>query len=217
MTRTQKKLVDRNVVNPNIDTKWFHDTLRDLGMSLREYERHPEIKAPSGQISRMFRGMRHFGPDDAKKFSRVTGADFTEVVRRAGGLETEDVVGQHVIPVEGWVDNARRVHFKGVKGPRKVLRPPDMAKGAIALRYQTERTDLDAYDGAIIYCRPLGSMDVGMINRWCYVRLKDGGYVIRILKRGSSSRVFTLHNDNDRDVMADVEIAAAAAIDWIKM
>lgn len=213
-TVAKENVPERTIVNPNIDTEWFVHKLQDLGMSLREYERHPEVQAASGLASRIFRGMRHFGPNDARKFARVTGVDFTEVVRRAGGFTAEDLEIA-AIPVTGWIDAKRLVHFKGLKGDKKVIAPPDLGSGAIALRYQTAGSVLDTEDGAVLYCRPLGKLDIAMLNRWCYIKLEDGRYVMRVLKRGASTRVFNLVGASE-DAIEGAEVEAASVVEWVR-
>lgn len=217
MARAMKKVIDRTVVNPNIDTQWFVNTLRDLKISLRGYDRHPEVKGATGYATRLFRGMKQFSTEDGRMFSRVTGTDFNEVMKRAVGLAEADtdVADSRMVVVEGWVDLTRRVRSDGLLGPRRVTLPPDMGSGTIALRYQTQGTNLDAMDGAIIYCRPLGPFNPEMLNRWCYVKIAKGGVrLIRILKKGSSAGRFNLWNDTDVD--ADVEIVSAAAVEWMR-
>lgn len=211
-----KKVIDRTVVNPNIDTPWFKNKLKDIGLSLREYEKRPEVKEAVGYASRLFRGMKQFSTEDGRMFSRVTGTDFNEVMKRAIGLAEadSDVADSRMVVVEGWVDPTRRVRSDGLLGPRRVTLPPDMGSGTIALRYQTQGTNLDAMDGAVIYCRPLSPFNHEMLNRWCLIKPKKGPRVIRILKRGSSSRAFNLWNDSD--VTPDVEIMSAAVIEWMR-
>lgn len=212
MARALKKVIDRTTVNANIDTQWFKNVLRDLNLSQREYEMR--VDAAVGHASRLFRGMKRFTSQDAERFCRVTGADLTEVVRRAGGLDESDLPDTRAVPVAGWVDPARRVHVKGLAGPRRVVLPPDMAQGTIALRYQTRGANLDAVDGAVIYCRPLGPFDHGMLDRWCYVQLPDGTKMIRVIKRGSSSRAFNLWNDGD--VTANAKVESASVVEWMQ-
>jgi hypothetical protein len=222
VARAMKKVTtERTIVNPNIDTQWFVNTLRNLGISMREYEKRHRAKRAVGAASRLFRGMRQFSSEDGKIFSQVTGVSFDEVMRKAGGVGEYEFYGltdgdstTGIIPVTGWIDAARGVHFKNIKGPRKVTLPLDMDKSTIALRYQTQGTNLDAMDGAVIYCQPLGPLAIQMLNRWCVVRLEKGGHVVRILKKGRSPRMFNLWND--ADLQADVEVAAASAIEWAR-
>lgn len=201
----------RTVVNKRINTRWFTRTLKDQGMTGRGYAR--KIDSQSATVSRMFRGLRRFGLEDAEQFSKITGASIEEVLKNAG-LSMDDVTRQHAIKVAGWLDKDRRIHPK-VKAPRTVSAPAGLVGDALAYRYQTAKTDLDALDGAVIYCRPLGDLSIDMLNRWCIVRLDDGSEMLRIIKKGSRANRFNLFVDGV-EMEKDQIIDAAAVVEWAK-
>jgi hypothetical protein len=203
----------RTVINPNIDSEWFENTLRDLDISIRSYAKRPEVKSSHSVISRMFRGKKQFTPNDGRTFSQVTGAPYSEVMKRAGGF-TETEIGEG-LAVVGWLDEKRRVHVEGVRGPKKVALPPDMSSGSVALRYQTAGTALASMDGAVIYCRPLGMFDSEMLGHWCCVKVRGGGRLVRILKKGRAGK-FDLLDYDDRARMDGVEVEAASRVEWVK-
>lgn len=201
----------RTLVNKRINTRWFVRTLKDRGMTGRGYAR--KIESQSATVSRMFRGLRRFGLEDAEQFSKITGASIEEVLANAG-LSMDDVTREHAIKVAGWIDKDRRIHPK-VKGPRTVSAPAGLVGDALAYRYQTAKTELEALDGAVIYCRPLGELSIDMLNRWCVVRLRDGDEMLRIIKRGSRAGRFNLFVDGT-EMEKDHVIEAAAIVEWAR-
>lgn len=203
--------MSRALVNKKINTRWFKRVLEDQKMSERAYGRL--VGEDTAIVNRKFRGLRRFGIDDAEQFSRVTGATLEEVLKNAG-MELEDLQRQRVAKLAGWIDGGRRIHPK-VRGPKNVIAPPDAITGTLAYRYQTEGTGLEAMDGAITYCRPLGDLDIGMLGRWCIVRLRDGTELVRVVNKTRTAGRFDLW-DETKERERSVLIDAAALVEWVK-
>lgn len=200
----------RAVVNKRINTRWFRRVLEDNKISVREYDRL--TKQASGTSSRLFRGRRHFGLEDAEIFARLTGADLVEVLKNAG-LEVENMQGKRTVDVVGWIDATRRLHLKS-RGAKTALAPPDASDATIAYRYWCADTELEALHGAVIYFRPLGPVEPRMLGRWCVVRLADDRELVRVLQKGSKPGRCRVCVD-ERDAGSDAVVKAAALVDWL--
>lgn len=209
----------RPVLNPNVDEHWFKKTLKDQKISARQLSKL--MKKHEGTVNRMFRGVQRISLEDAADLSRFLGVPIQEVLIHSG-LDP-NIVGSATgtLPVAGHIDATRRVHRAGtngtgkLKGPRTVEAPPSTIAGMLALRYHTTGTPLDVLDSAVIYCRPLGDLTVDMMNRWCVVRVKGGEELVRVLRRGSRQGRFSLWSDEE-ETHRDVELEAAAVVEWMK-
>lgn len=214
----------RTLVNKRINTRWFHRVLEDNKLSVRDYDRLS--KQATGTSSRLFRGRRHFGLEDAETFVRLTGANLVEVLR-AAGLEMDNMQDGRTVNVAGWIDATRRLHpSRGSgqrgspssqgKGAKTALAPPDASDATLAYRYQCEGSAIDALHGAVIYFRPLGPVEPRMVGRWCVVRLPDGREIVRIIAAKSAKDRYRLCTD-ERDTGADATVKAAAVVEWVKL
>jgi len=201
----------RAIVNKRINTRWFSQTLKDLGLSQRQYAE--KVGQHNAAINRMFRGRRHFRLEDAETFCKVTGASIEDVLANAG-LSIEDITGERMVKVVGWIDGTHAIHPR-VKGPRSVIAPPGSLDDTLAYRFQTSRTELDAMDGAVIYCRPFGDPSIDMLNRWCVVKLKSGEELMRVLKRGARAGRFNLWI-NGEEKEAGVILEGCSAVEWMR-
>lgn len=203
----------RAVVNKRINTRWFRRVLEDNRLSVRDYDRLS--KQSSGTSSRLFRGRRHFGLEDAETFARLTGANLVEVLRNAG-LEMDNIQGnKRTVNVVGWIDATRRLHLK-TKGPKTALAPPDATDATLAYRYWCAGSTLEAMHGAVIYFRPLGPITPAVLGRWCVVRLTDDRELARIVCNGSKGGKYLLRED-ERDTGSEAAIKAAAVVEWVKL
>lgn len=200
----------RAVVNKKINTRWFRRVLEDNKISVREYDRL--TKQATGTSSRLFRGRRHFGLEDAETFVRLTGANLVDVLRNAG-LEMDNVQGERMVEVVGWIDSTKRLHLKA-KGSKFVPAPPDATEATLAYRYWCEGSAIESLHGAVIYFRPLDRITPAMLGRWCVVRLADGRELVRILNRGAAGK-YRLCTD-ERDTGSDAVVKAASVVDWMK-
>lgn len=212
----------RAIVNKRINTRWFHRVLEDNKISVREYDRM--TKQSTGTSSRLFRGRRHFGFEDAETFVRVTGANLVEVLKNAG-LEMENAQNTQTVEIAGWIDATRRLHTPPgsgrrdkpsaqSKGSKFALAPPDATDATLAYRYWCKGSMLEVMHGAVIYFRPLGPITPVMLDRWCVVRLADNRELVRIVHKGSKGK-YRLCED-ERDTGSDAAVKAAAVAEWVK-
>lgn len=199
----------RAIVNKRINTRWFRRVLEDNKISVREYDRL--TKQATGTSSRLFRGRRHFGLEDAETFVRLTGANLVEVLRNAG-LEMDNAQGIRTVNVAGWIDGTRRLHLKP-KGAKTALAPPDATDATLAYRYWCAGSMIEAMHGAVIYFRPLGPVEPAMLGRWCVVRLADDRELVRIIHKGARGR-YRLCAD-ERDTGDETIVKAAAVVEWV--
>lgn len=213
----------RAIVNKRINTSWFRRVLEDNKLSVREYDKL--TKQAIGTSSRMFRGRRHFGLEDAEEFVRLTGANLVEVLRNAG-LEIDNLQGSRTVSVTGWIDATRQLHpsqgsgrrekpSSQGKGAKTALAPPDATDATLAYRYWCAGSMLEAMHGAVIYFRPLGPVEPRMVGRWCVVRLADGRELMRVLGEKGKQGRYRLCVD-ERDTGAEATVKAAALVDWVK-
>lgn len=204
----------RPTLNPDVDTQYFKNLLRDKKLSGREVS--IQMDANTNTVSRLITGKQRFHLQDVVKMSRILGVPKDEILKHTG-LDLEGTEGATNVKVVGYIDPARRIHTGKwkIRGSRTVDAPPGVSEDTIAYRYQTDGSQLDAMDGAIIYCRPPGHLDVEMMNRWCVVRTRDGEELVRVLKRGSRSGRYDLWNDA-KEIKADVIVEAAAVIEWMR-
>lgn len=183
------------LVNPDIDTAWFHEKLRDKGMSLSELARL--LGVDKGTLSLRFSGKRHIRAAFAADLARVLGQPYTEVMKRAGvdmrGTRATTNEPQ-ALPLVGWIDGAGKVTIIDWKSKEREFEVSgSFPSDSLCLQYRTTHTSNDIYDGWLaVICPPKAPDDGEMLDRYCIVGLKSGAVVQRVVRRGYAAGLYTL-------------------------
>lgn len=141
------------------------------------------------QMSLLLSGQRKMTIEYASEIARLLSVPVGDVLRNAGISVTGPIVNgepdQVSIAMVGWIDSDYNVHLDWTnKGPKVTINcglPPT----AVAVQFRTAQTWLDVYDGWIVVTLPPSQIDPeAMVNRYCFVGLKDGRTLLRLIKRG---------------------------------
>lgn len=183
------------VVNPDIDTAWFHARLRDKNMSMSQLAKLLGIDKAS--VSLRFSGKRHIRAAFAADLARILGQPYAEVMKRAGvdmrGTGAT-VTGPQSIPLVGHIDGNGKVTIIDWRSREREF---DIAgsfpSDTVCLQYRTTHTKNDIYDGWLAVISPPRKIDDGdMLDRYCIVGLRDGSIYQRVVRRGYNPGMYTL-------------------------
>ena len=183
------------IVNPDIDTAWFHAKLKDKNMSLSELARL--LGVDKGTLSLRFSGKRRILANFAADLARVLGQPYPEVMKRAGvdmrGTRATTNEPQ-AVPLVGWINGDGGVTIIDWKSREREFEVSgSFPSDSICLQYRTTQSANDMYDGWLaVISPPQKPDDAEMLDRYCIVGLAGGGIVQRVVRRGYAPGMYTL-------------------------
>lgn len=184
-----------DVLNPDIDTAWFHAKLKDKNMSLSELARL--LGVDKATLSLRFRGKRHIRAAFAADLARVLGQPYAEVMKRAGvdmrGTRATTNEPQ-AVPLVGWIGGDGKVTIIDWKSKEREFEVSGaFPSDSLCLQYRTTQSASDMYDGWLAIISPQKAPDdAEMLDRYCIVGLKGGAVVQRVIRRGYAPGMYTL-------------------------
>lgn len=195
-----------------IDTKWFHDRLKDKGLSLRGLSKlmgnDPSTMSMLLRAHEDGRPMRRMTIDVANELAHHLNVAVGEVMRRAGvEMETKGVGGKVSLPVVGWADQNGKAELNWKESRKKAPVLADLPADAVVLQWRTAQSSSDSFDGWLIATVPPREPRAeSMLDRYCLVGLKNGEAYLRSIRRGMDETHFTLVGMHGQAPMHDVEV-----------
>lgn len=118
------------------------------------------------------------------------------------------------VQLQGYVGAGQAIYQFDEQGGGYVDAPPEYSPATVAVEVKGDSM-LPLYeDGTILYYSKILTPEQ-MLNRRCIARLADERVLVKTIRRGSETGLFTLVSLNAPDI-EDVAIEWAAPIDWIK-
>jgi transcriptional regulator with XRE-family HTH domain len=192
-----------------INTRWFRDKLEDRNLSQRKLAK--EIGIDPSAVSLMLRGLREISIEEAIQMAKILGLPKDEVLAQIGVDLSQDRGGAQ-LDVVGWIGKDGQVHMGRPLGPQKVIAPPNVPEGTVALRDQSE----SPWDGWVSYFKPVDYVMPEAIGRLSVVEFAvTGEKFVRIIKHGYEPGTFRLLGVNGAQSEAG-QIVSASPILWIK-
>lgn len=116
--------------------------------------------------------------------------------------------------LKGYIGAGQAIYPLDDGGDDLVDAPPNASPSTVAVRIRGESMLPVFEDGWILYySRQLPAEE--MINKRAVAKLADGRMLVKTIRRGSESGLWTLTSTNAGDI-EDVALEWAAPIDWIK-
>lgn len=129
-------------------------------------------------------------------------------------LMTEGVPVERTVRLAGFVGGGQEVYQFDEGGAGYVEAPPGAGPGTEAVEVRGSSMFPLYGNGTILYYSKQLNPE-SMIGQRCIVRLEDDRVLVKDLRRGSGSGLYTLASLNAPDI-EDVAVQWAAPIDWIK-
>ena len=158
-------------------------------------------------------GIRGIPVDKAALYARAFGVEPQWILYGRGGRER-----RRLIPVVGYVGAATEFfgfddHAQGA-GLDEIDAPPGAPEDAVAVIVRGDSGYPAIRDGMILVYWSKHEHPDGLVGEDCFVRLKDGRTLVKILERGSREGLWTLASINaSTPPIRDVEIEWAAPIE----
>jgi len=197
--------------------RYFVNAIRDNQISQRQLA--GKMGMDPSALNLALRGKRRLQLDEAARLSKLLSLPLDDVLYNAGvELPPEQGKGKGVsVPVTGYVDAEFRVHAGATPGPRKVEAPPVPLRGLEALRIRTAASSADAWDGAILYFRPMEDVEAESIGRMCIVLTAAGDRLVRVLRQGYVRGTYNLAHLNGGLVDEAVKVVSASPVVWMRL
>ncbi len=158
-------------------------------------------------------GIRGIPADRAATYARAFGVEAQWILYGRGGKGS-----RRPIPVVGYVGAATQFfgfddHAHG-SGLDEIEAPPGVAEGAVAVIVRGDSGYPAIRDGMVLIYWNKHDDPEALVGEDCFVRLKDGRTLVKILERGSELGLWTLASINaSTPPIRDVEVDWAAPIE----
>ncbi len=129
-------------------------------------------------------------------------------------LFTEGLPPERTVKLAGYVGAAQTIYQFDEDGAGYVDAPPGASPAMQAVEVRGDSMLPLYQDGSLLYYSRQLPPEM-MIGKQCVVRLEDERVLVKTLRRGSQSGLWTLVSLNAPDI-EDVAVQWAAPIDWIK-
>lgn len=186
-------------------SEWLRDAIEQSGSSQSAIAR--VLTARLGRsidraaVNKMTRGTRAIAGDELIEIERLTGMSAPKEI---------------MVPLKGKVGAGQAVYAIDDLDNDPVPAPAEAKPGTVAVEVSGESMFPAYEDGTLLYYSRLLPPDE-MVNRRCVVQLGDGRIFVKVLRKGSTDRTWTLQSVNTLYAdMVDEVVAWAAPIDWIR-
>lgn len=188
-----------------INTKWFLDRLRDLGMSQRELARGLNLDASA--VNLMIHGKRTISADEAARIADLLNQPLEEVLRQAGVTVSSQT---ETVEVTSLIDESMTLHPRPGRS-----RTPAPAGGA-ALSAARVENSASQFFGWTFFYSTRKAVDADAMGRLCVVKLRDGSEKIRFIKPSIDRQYYRLIG-LDGLPEEDAPVIAASPVFWIQV
>lgn len=147
------------------------------------------------------------------KGTRAIAGDELIEIERATGMSAPTEI---MVPLKGKVGAGQAVHAIDVGDDAEVPAPAEARPGTVAVSVSGDSMYPAYEEGTLLYYSKL--LPPGeMVNRRAVVQLGDGRIFVKILRKGSTERTWTLQSVNTLyPDMVDEVVEWAAPIDWTR-
>lgn len=164
------------------------------------------------QIGRLERGERKVTQEWAIRIAPHLGVSADEILSGPRDIDT--------VPLVGYVGAGMKYYGHPETGDwgqiELVQAPPEAGETVVAVRVRGDSMYPVYRDRDLLYFDREGAAPPeALIGQDCMVQVRGGPAYVKILQRGSSPNLFSLHSYN-HETIADVEIEWAAPIAWVK-
>lgn len=187
-----------------INTKWFIDRLRDLGISQRELGRR--IGMDASAVNLMIHGKRSISAEEAARIADILNLPLEEVLRRAGIVVSSQT---ETVEIKSLIDESMVLHPR--PGRSRVPAPA----GGAALSAARVENSASQFFGWTFFYTARKAVDADVIGRLCVVKLRDGSEKIRFIKPSIDRQSYRLIG-LDGLPEEDAPVIAASPILWIQ-
>lgn len=186
-------------------SQWLQQALEASEVAQAELAR--QLTAALGRsidraaVNKMLKGTRAIAADEMKVIERITGWEAPTEIE---------------VPLMGNIGAGETVEAIENGAEETVSAPRDARPGTVAARVQGHSMFPTLRDGWVVYWSKMLPAEE-MVNDLCVVHLEDGRILVKILRSGSSRKVWTLQSVNPSTAdMEDQIVRAVSPIDWIK-
>lgn len=186
-------------------SEWLREALEETGIKqaalARELTDRLGRSIDRAAVNKMLTGGRAIQGDELLEIERITRHSAPKVI---------------AVPLLGKVGAGQAVFAIDDGGDDTVPAPAEAKPGTVAVEVDGDSM-YPAYEtGTILYYSKLMS-PADLVNKRCVVRLADGRMFVKVLRRGSTDRTWTLQSLNTLySDMVDEVVEWAAPIDWTK-
>lgn len=182
-------------VMTEINRRYFDSLLAEKKLSLRSLATRMNMN--HSQLSLTFSGGRRMTLDEAAQLSNVFGVPLHKIVENAG-VTVKPTSGRRV-PVIGAVRGDGTVETYDDGTIERTTAPDDMPADSVAVQCRMAGTPLDWMDGFVMFCRKPDEVDPASLGRVCLCKIKDGGTVLAMVKRGYKENTVNLAGPYHQD------------------
>lgn len=152
-------------------------------------------------VNKMSKGTRAIAGDELIEIQKITGvAAPTEIM----------------VPLKGKVGAGQAVYAIDDGDDNEVPAPAEAKPGTVAVRVSGDSMFPAYEEGELLYYSKLLPPDA-MVNKRAVVQLGDGRIFVKVLRKGTTERTWTLQSVNTLYAdMIDEVVEWAAPIDWTK-
>lgn len=201
-----------------VDTKWFLNRLRDLGISQRKLS--AAISTNPHAMTRILRGERKVAHDEIPTIAKMLDTTQEEVLRRLG-VSSPITKRAGSIPVTGTVNETGRVEEARASETAKAPGEDFQPNRAEAIVYRAAGFDSPPWvQGWVLYARrpvqPRG-VDADSLDRMCIVQIDDGeARFVGVPRRSTEQGRYDLINPfTGETFIRSTLIRSAIPVSWI--
>ncbi len=184
---------------------WLRNALDAKGISQAEMARI--------LTERLGRSIDRAAMNKMAKGTRAIFADELMEIQRATGIQAPTEI---MVPLKGRVGAGQAVYAIDDGSDDQVPAPAEAKPNTVAVEVSGDSMYPAYEDGTLLYYSRLLPPDA-MINRRAVVQLGDGRIFVKVLRKGSTDKTWTLQSVNTLYAdMVDEVVEWAAPIDWIR-
>jgi transcriptional regulator with XRE-family HTH domain len=183
-----------------------------LGLGQKVVAERCEPPTTAQQIGRLESGQRKVTMEWAKRVAPALGVDPETILSGPRDIE--------MIPLVGYVGAGMKYYGNPEVGDwgqiELVEAPPGAREGVVAVRVRGDSMFPVYRDKDLLYFdRSREHSPEALFGQDCMVQVKGGSAYVKILRKGSRPGLYSLDSYN-HETIADVEIAWAAPVAWVK-
>jgi SOS-response transcriptional repressor LexA len=186
-------------------SEWLREAIKQSGVKqaaiARELTQRLGRSIDRAAVNKMATGGRAIAGDELLEIERITGLTAPKEI---------------MVPLKGKVGAGQEVIAIHSEDDDHVAAPAEAKPGTVAVEISGESMFPAYEEGTLLYYSKLLPPDA-MVNRRCVVQLGDGRIFVKVLRKGSTDRTWTLQSVNTLYAdMVDEVVEWAAPIDWTK-
>jgi transcriptional regulator with XRE-family HTH domain len=222
--RSLKALAQSKPIITSVNTAWFKSEILKAGLTQREIA--SAIKVDPSSVTLILSGRRRIQMGEAVILSDLLNQPLDAILANIGAVGpsveiTESVTRATVgrakesIEVSGVLGDDLAIVDESVRGS-KVVPGIEGATGLIVLKVQTSSTRFSGLDGALIYYRDVGIVDLTAIGKLSIVEVGKMK-LLRVAKRGYSPGKYDLTLMDGTVTHQDVVPKSVSPVIWLKI